>query len=466
MTFGLALPLAFLFGMLAFDSGAGPAILVGLLGLGLVVAVLLPEWRRRLLVLPLVGLALAGCWRAWSASPAMPVGINASGPVTLRAQVIGQPRRYADHTGARLRLRGSDVAFDASLPSFPSVREGDLLRLRVSVTPDVTGVRASRIFVTSVTVEGSSASRAVRLRNRLNESIRGAVQEHIAEPAGSLTLGVLTGDDSGMTDTTRLAFRRAGLSHISAVSGWNLALVASALVLLLRAGPVPLLVRLAALLAAIWIYAFLVGLDASVVRAAAMSSLFLVARWRGRPADVISGLLWGVAAVLAVQPSLRLDIGFQLSVAATVALSLVAPVIAGRPAWQASLAVPAVAELAVAPLTLHHFGSYSLLSPLSNVLVEALLGPVMAGGALVVAASRLHPLVADGFGAATWVPARVIVLVAESSNSLGFGFGQTPQLGWTGTVLAYAVLLGVWFGATNRASLRAWLERGELQTGV
>ncbi|HEU5422795.1 MAG TPA: ComEC/Rec2 family competence protein, partial [Nitrolancea sp.] len=394
MTTGLVLPLAWLFGVLLRDAGAGWLVVAGLAVLAGLAALLSRRRVQRVVILLLLCLSLAGFWRA-QVSPPAPATLPSRSPMTLRAEVAGRPLPVSGRVHARLRPLDSPSAIDANLPALPGVHQGDIVLVRGGLSPG----QPATLFVTSFEVEGSLASRPLRLRNRLGDSLRAAILGHIPEPAGSLTLGVVTGDESGMTGATRQAFRQAGLSHITAVSGWNLALVAAALALLIRGSRLPRLTRLGLLLGGIWLYAFLVGLDASVVRAAAMSSLFLLARWRGRPADIIAALLWGITAVLAVWPALRFDTGFQLSVAATVALALIAPKLVGRPPWQVALAVPAAAELAVAPLTLHHFGSFALLSPLSNFLVEALIGPVMAGGVLVALASWWLPLLADLLGA-------------------------------------------------------------------
>ena len=144
----------------------------------------------------------------------------------------------------------------------------------------------------------------------------------------------------------------------------------------------------------------LAGTGASVVRAAFMGGVALVARETGRPGSALAALGLAVWMLLLLDPSMATDIGFQLSVTATAGLlwwgsrltRRLAGASPGRPrGWLAeSLGVSLAAQAATLPLVLFHFGRLSLVSPLANLLIAPIVAPAMLVGsvALVAGAGR------------------------------------------------------------------------------
>ena len=257
--------------------------------------------------------------------------------------------------------------------------------------------------------------------------VRSLIIDRLGPDAGrgrALLAGFLLGDTSHLRPWEEEAMRRAGLSHYVAVSGSNVALFLGALFLV--AGPLGWSsIRRAILgLAGLMFFVLLIGPDPSVVRAATMAGLVLVARPFGLRPDIWRVIGVGVGLVLLVSPELAYSLGFQLSVAAT------AGVVIGtgwfrdlRPRWLAtSLGAACGAQLAVAPILLLAIGQLPLWSPVANV----------AAAPLVVAATGL-----GGAGAVTGVEAlveagallaRAVLGIADLSSTL-------PQIGWTAALL-------------------------------
>ncbi len=449
---GLALSLAFLSGVILHDSGVG-----WLISIPLVLAAVTMQFivkrpaDRAVVVLALLCVGL-GAWRAQEVTPVtdhivVPVS---SADRTIVAVVSGVPKSASSRTRVSIELQApSRKTLSASLPSFPSIRYGDIISIWAPPswnTSDPQEVElpvshGQNLFVPSFTVIGSKATQLDRLRTSINDVATRSIETYVPEPAGSLTLGVLNGDDSGMTDATRSAFQASGMSQITAVSGWNVAMVAGLLAILLRyLVPSRSLLTLASIVG-VWAYAFLVGLEPSVLRAAGMASIFLLAHWRGRPGDLLTSLVMTTALMLAITPLIRFNIGFQLSVAATVGIVLLLEQSYSRPAWQTALAVPLVSEISVAPLLLHHLGTYSISSPLANLVSGPLVPLVMAGGVVTMLLAPIHPILGEIAGAFTWVPARLIVAVAERAAAFRWTSSTTVTLGWTTTLLIYIALL-------------------------
>ncbi len=370
---------------------------------------------------------------------------------SIDATVVGVPTTSTVRTLANVRLNTPpNQTVKASLPPFPVVADGDVIRFwaphawnspRAGEVTLPLSQGSGRLFITNFDVVESHPSVVAKNRTTIDSFLKRAVDRQVPEPAGSLTLGILNGDDSGMTDATRSAFRSAGMSHITAVSGWNVAIVAALIALMLRRFSPGRWITVIAGLSVVWSYAFLVGMEPSVVRASGMATIFLLAHWRGRPGDLLTSLLMTTAIIVAVTPGIRFDIGFQLSVAATLGIVLLLETNWSRPWWQSALAVPIVAELAVAPLLLHHLGTYSLLSPISNLLAAPLVELVMGGGIATIVGSAIHPFLGEIAGAFTWVPARMIVAIAEFSSSLGWSTSTTVTMSWSLTFLTYLTLI-------------------------
>lgn len=245
-----------------------------------------------------------------------------------------------------------------------------------------------------------------------------------ADRGRALLAGFLLGDVSHLRPWEEEAMRRAGLSHFVAVSGSNVALFLGALFLV--AGPLGWSsIRRAILgLAGLMFFVLLIGPDPSVVRAATMAGLVLVARPFGLRPDIWRVIGVGVGLVLLVSPELAYSLGFQLSVAAT------AGVVVGtgwfrnfRPRWLAtSLGAACGAQLAVAPILLLAIGQLPLWSPVANV----------AAAPLVVAATGL-----GGVGAVTGVEGLVEVGAMLARGVLGIAdlSSTLPQIGWTAALL-------------------------------
>jgi competence protein ComEC len=198
----------------------------------------------------------------------------------------------------------------------------------------------------------------------------------------ALVAGFLLGDTRDLPDPVVRQFRDAGLSHLLAVSGANvafvLALFGPALRRLPRAG------RLAAVLALLLVFGAMTRWEPSVLRACAMATVAVLAVHLGRPAQTVRLLGLAVAALLLVDPFLVHSVGFLLSVGASLGIALFAAPLARRcrgPEWlRESLGTTAAAQLGVAPVLVPVFGSIPLVAVPANLLAVPLAGPLTMWG--------------------------------------------------------------------------------------
>jgi competence protein ComEC len=444
---------SFILGVAVFGTDYAWPVLIILSGIFVVASVLLEDYRW-LLICGLAVLSLGvGMIRVSGEGSYSPAPRELTGARQFSGLVATVPRSYPQVTYATIDLdQPSSAQAWAELPPYPRVRQGDRVTVRGNFrsfeTTPYRGFAAQRetqgvLYADQITVIGNEATAPQRFRNYVADQVRDRVQHRVPEPAGAFTVGMLLGDDGAMTEATRHNFRVGGMTHMTAVSGLHVGIIAGAILLLGRMGLIHRWWLLGASLPLIWTFAYVVGMRPSVVRASLMFTLLILALFLGRPRDTINAVGIASALMILVDPAIRLDIGFQLSVAATAGIALGVLLIGDRSPWHAVWVVPLSAEIAVEPLILHHFGYYSLVSPVANIAAAPFVALAMALGILTVVVSLLNEFLADVVGVAAWVPSRAVVLIADTAAQIPFLSGEIEPLGLTGVLVAYIIICGV-----------------------
>ncbi|WP_460683004.1 ComEC/Rec2 family competence protein [Modestobacter lapidis] len=267
-------------------------------------------------------------------------------------------------------------------------------------------------------------------------------------PAGLLP-GLVVGDTRAMDPVLTAEFRRAGLAHLTAVSGANVAIAIALVLWPLRRYGVDRRVQAAVGLLALAGFVVLARPGASVLRAGAMAVVVLVALAWGRSRAAVPALAAAVCVLLLVEPDLAREGGFVLSVAATAAIVLVARPWSRalrqrgvpRPAADA-LAVSAAAGLATAPLVAALSGVVSLVSLPANLLAAPAVAPATVLGLLAAVVSPVAPPLATALAWLAGWPVRWLVLVAERAAAVPDGATGWPA-GLPGAALLTVVLAAV-----------------------
>lgn len=302
------------------------------------------------------------------------------------------------------------------------------------------------------------------------DSIRGRLeglcQTLLPEPQASLLAGILVGGRAGMPQDFKDALNATSTSHLVAVSGYNVTVVAGMALLLARRF---LARRKATLLAilAVWAYSLLTGLPPSAVRAALMSTTALASVLVGRDSDALSFLFFSAAVMVGVDPGVLRDLGFQLSFLATAGLVLLEPVIRSglgalrAPGWLASsLSVTVAAQLATLPILAGSFHTVSLVAPLSNLLIAPALPGLMATGAAAVTLGAVAEPLGQLAAPLAWLYLTYLVEVVRWTSLLPSAALPTGNLGAVQAGLFYLLLLAAAFWPlpefrTARAALSA-----------
>jgi len=213
----------------------------------------------------------------------------------------------------------------------------------------------------------------LKLRKLFEDNIRAV----IPQPEGALADGLLFGGNSELSKEIQNDFSRTGMTHIVAVSGYNVSIIAQYLIILGIA--LGLWRKQAIWFALIGIILFVImsGLPASAVRAGVMGGTLLWAMKNGRLANSENAIIFAAAVMLFINPLLlRWDVGFQLSFLATLGI------VASAPFWEKSfikkhkalgisevIAMSLSAQIFVLPIIAYNFHMTSLISLLANILI-------------------------------------------------------------------------------------------------
>lgn len=268
-----------------------------------------------------------------------------------------------------------------------------------------------------------------RVRTAVSESLRSLVPGD----AGALLAGLAVGDDSALSKEREYAFTNSGTTHLTAVSGSNLALIAGMLVAFGRAtvGQHRLAWQVVTI-AGIWAFAFISGAEPPAVRAAIVATVALLAIRFGRAADFPSLILLAGGIMALVDPAQVGRIGFQLSIAASLALALAFPVVAARTSTDAVsnvISATALAQIATLPILLAVFGTLTVLSIPANALVAPLAGMAMPLAGLAGVLGLVNPRLGEITVTPSAIAADLIIGIVDrlGSNGSAIAMGIPPM---------------------------------------
>ena len=303
---------------------------------------------------------------------------------------------------------------------------------------------------------------AVATRLRLEAVLYRAIPEREA----ALMAGLLFGSRTRLPDDIVGAFREAGVFHLLAVSGGNVAMVVMPLLWLLYRAGLGRTAAAAAALPAVAFFVFLTGAGPSVLRAGLMAALVLAGDILGRERNALNTLGAAAALLLIARPGLLFDLGFQLSVGATLGILLLAGPIRGWLAprlarllprrvseWlSAGLAATLAAQALVEPLSLYAFGAFSPVAPVANLVVVLFVAWLVPLGLAGVLLGLLAPPAAWLLGPVWRVALAGLVYTVKALASLPLAHVAVDRVspGWV--VAWYAALVLVASPAARRVT--------------
>ncbi|MCW2544207.1 MAG: internalization-related competence protein ComEC/Rec2 [Frankiales bacterium] len=353
-----------------------------------------------------------------------------------------------DVAGVRVRLRQPVVVFSSDrhwLGLLPSQRVRTEGRLAPAERGDeVAAVLSAR----GPPVVLGRASVVQLVAGHLRKGLRDAVRPLPDDERGLLP-GLVDGDIGALDPRLKADFRATGLTHLVAVSGTNVAVVLGAALALCGLVGLPLRWRPPVATAALLAFVVLARPSPSVLRAAVMGGIAMVALATGSRRQALPALCGAVLILVLLSPELASQAGFALSTLATAGLLLIAPVWPRRltawlpswlPRWSAdALAVPAAAQLACTPVVVGISGSLGLLAVPANLLAVPAVAPATVLGVLAALVAPLSVTLAQAAAWLAFLPTRWLVLIAHTGADQPGASASLPS-GWTGSLLVLAML--------------------------
>ena len=316
------------------------------------------------------------------------------------ARIIDGP--FLTQSGQRFIIRGEstqrqDVCVYAA--SSPRPHAGDLVFIsgRVTLPQDLSEIGQAVLRTRDCTVQLQSQNLVIvetgsgiqAQLSRFRTDLSDFLMQAAPGDTGALLSGLVTGDDGALSDEASNAFLNSGTTHITAISGANFAVLTLLLGVMATGAMRRSLWFIGMATGVIWLYAAMVGMQPSALRAALLASAVLIGRWLGRVPDLLTLTLLLASAQIVLRPHDFYTLAFQLSISATLALIVVFDGSGrmGDRSWTMSLVLSVVAaQLATLPILAAALGTANGISLFANLAIGPLASlafPVAVVGGLV-----------------------------------------------------------------------------------
>ncbi|MSR87020.1 ComEC family competence protein [Candidatus Peribacteria bacterium] len=310
-----------------------------------------------------------------------------------------------------------------------------------------------------------TGSQTLRSMYRLRRALEERINLLLTEPHASLLAGLLLGSRRGIPADLQEDFKNTGLTHLVAISGYNITMLITVMGTLLFW--LPLRWRFIPSVLLITGFTLLTGASASAVRAAVMGILGLLALQLGRVQTTRLAVLWTAFFMLAWNPkTLWYDAGFQLSFLALLGVLEIAPLLKPWLTWlpetlgiRESLCLTLAAQMLASAWIFFLFGELSLIAPISNLLAPPLVPAASLLGFLSMAFSAVWMPLGRFTAALAWLPLTWITGVAHLLGSLPFAAVTMEGFPAAG-IIAYYFCIAAWVVVKNMDIAAALRGRG------
>ncbi len=296
----------------------------------------------------------------------------------------------------------------------------------------------------------------LKIKNKFKQNINAL----LPSPQSGLLTGLLLGGTGDLPQAVSDNFSRTGMTHIVAVSGYNVTIIAEYLILL---GIFLGLWRKQAFwfaISGIALFVFIVGFPSSAVRAGVMGTVLLWGIKNGRLGNSQNAIVFAAAVMLLINPLLlRWDIGFQLSFLATSGIVYFYPLMENRLIKKNKtggigeiIFLSISAQIFVIPIIIFNFEKLSLISPLANLLVLPIIPLTMLVGFLAPLFQFFLPILAKVLAWIAYLLLKYEVEVINFLASLKFSFIEIKNFSWVGIIIWYVVLVFIIYKTKRKRS--------------
>jgi competence protein ComEC len=302
----------------------------------------------------------------------------------------------------------------------------------------------------------------VKIGLGIRSRIVDVIERSLPKEQAALLCGMLVGYTAGMSEEAVNAFSDAGLSHLTAVSGANVAFIVFPIFFLLKRLKVGLRTANSIIIGVLVLFVFVTGFSPSVVRAVIMAIVLLLGQILRRETDVITSISFAAILLILYNPYMLFDIGFQLSFAATLSLVLfyknLKPLFNFRfvPNFISDvLAATLAAQIGTFLISAYNFNKISIISVVSNLLVVPLVEVVTVIGAVMAIIGQISIVLSQALGFLNCTFLWFILYVTKLSSSIPFAVIKVVTPSVFLIILFYtAALYFLWLKPTYKIKLK------------
>jgi competence protein ComEC len=313
------------------------------------------------------------------------------------------------------------------------------------------GVGAS-VFAYPYAIERKDGNRGnffVRLGLDIRKRVIHVIERSLPTQQAGLLNGMLIGYREGLPEEVQEAFSNSGLTHIMAVSGANVAFLILPLNFLLKLVRVKRTVANLLIIGFLILFVFVTGFEPSVLRAVIMAIILLVSAILYREPDTYAAIALSCIVLLAVNPCMLFNIGFQLSYAATLSIVMLYRNIKKpvsrfvKQEWIAEiLGATVAAQLGVLPITLICFNKVSVIAILPNLLAVPMLELITILGSLMALLGQVSLFFSQLIGYLNCIFLSAVLYITKMASSIPFAVLKTAT---PSIILAIAYYIAIWF---------------------
>ena len=347
-------------------------------------------------------------------------------------------------------------------PSFPKHSLGESLGIKCRIYPpsnkdggnfadylELRGLSGSCHYPEIVYSEEAGINSFEGLANRARKAIGGILRRSVAGTESAVAIAMTLGDMSGIDKELSSDFSRSGLSHIMAISGMNITMIAVFCLNFCIAVGFDRKKSFFLSASLIWFYIFLIGYPSSAVRAGVMGFIVLLMPVIGRAYQMNRALLYSAVLMAFVNPRMLIgDIGFQFSFLATFGLIHIAPGIKEKISrlgrltissdyFKETIAVTASSLIMVTPLAYYHFGFVPLSALFTNLAVLWTVPPIFFGLFSGIVSTAISATIGRVVFLVPYYLIKFMVYVAKISVNIPFSYFYFEKSNLFVPIIAY-----------------------------
>jgi len=281
------------------------------------------------------------------------------------------------------------------------------------------------------------------------------INQVLPEPQSSFLAGLLIGAKRAIPDDLQSYFNKTGTTHIVAVSGYNVTIIAVFLMLIFQNLGLGRKKTFWVILAFLLVFVILTGLQSSCIRAAIMAAVVLLANYLGRLNKIKNVLALTIVLMLILNPKILIyDLGFQLSFLATLGLVYLNPVLSNLLRIEKIkngflklilgdyLLTTVSAIILTQPIIMFTYGKISLIAPIANILILPFVPLAMFLGFMTGILAIIWTGLGWVMGWSIWLVLTYIIWVLEKMASLSWAYFELPKINVWLMAFSYFFIIG------------------------